>query len=159
MALTNKQQVFIEEYLRCWNGAEAARAAGYKYPRRSAYENLTNPDVRQSIHKRLSLKAMFADEVLMRLAEQARADISDFIRQGGAIDWEAVAKKGHLVKRIRHVKGQESSIELYNAQAALDKLARAHGLFVEKQEVGGEITLRVVYNGDGTDDQSSETAP
>ena len=26
--LTRKQKVFIEEYLQCWNGAEAARRAG-----------------------------------------------------------------------------------------------------------------------------------
>jgi len=29
MSLTRKQQVFVQEYLQCWNASEAARRAGY----------------------------------------------------------------------------------------------------------------------------------
>lgn len=51
--LTKKQRVFVEEYLRCWNGAEAARIAGYKYPRNSAYENFQKPYVAALLEKRI----------------------------------------------------------------------------------------------------------
>lgn len=78
--LTNKQKVFIEEYLSCWNASEAARRAGYKNPRMSGSENLTKPDVAAEIKQRISEKAMSADEVLTRLADQARANLGCFYK-------------------------------------------------------------------------------
>lgn len=151
--MTNKQKNFIEEYLACFNATRAAKAAGYS--EKTAYsighENLNKPEIKKRIHQRLTEKAMSADEVLMRLADQARADISDFIKKFGAIDWEAVQEKGYLVKKVSHRAGKQSSIELYDAQAALEKLARAHGLFLDKQEItgkdGGPVIIRVVRDG------------
>jgi len=92
-------------------------------------ENLSKPVIAEAISNRLKAKAMTADEVLMRLAEQARANLADFVQDYGAIDWEAVKAKGCLVKKISHTAGKQSSIELYDAQSALEKIGRAHGLF------------------------------
>ncbi|MBM3149599.1 MAG: terminase small subunit, partial [Chloroflexi bacterium] len=123
--LTDKQRLFVEAYLECWNATEAARQAGYKgnYAtlRTIGCQNLTKLNIREQISERLKAKAMSADEVLMRLAEQARGDISEFIRSGGVIDWEAVKHRGHLIKKICHTAGKQSSIELYDAQSALEK--------------------------------------
>jgi len=41
MKLSNMQRVFVEEYLSCWNGTEAARRAGYKWPRQAASKNMS----------------------------------------------------------------------------------------------------------------------
>jgi hypothetical protein len=72
---------------------------------------------------------MAADEVLARLAEHARGDLSEFLADdNGAIDWDAVGEKGRLLKRVTHTKGKQSSIELYDAQTALALLAKHHGL-------------------------------
>lgn len=54
MGLTHKRRVFIEEYLTCWNGAEAARRAGYKFPRRQASYLLTIPAIRNVVEERIS---------------------------------------------------------------------------------------------------------
>ena len=80
---------------------------------------------------------MPAEEVVARLSRQARADISDFIKPGGGIDWDAVQEQGELVKRITHRKGQSSQIELHDAQAALEKIGKVHGIFVDKKEISG----------------------
>jgi len=138
MALTNKRRIFIEEYLECWNGAEAARRAGYKYPKRAASFLLTIPDLQEVIAKRIKEKAMGADEVLARLADQARASITNVIEPTGKrtflIDTEKVAEFGQLIKKIKHTKyGVE--IELYSSQQALELIGKHHGLFKERLDV------------------------
>jgi len=161
--LTGKQALFIEEYLVDFNATRAAERAGY-----SGDDNvlaaqgsrlLRNVKVAERVSQRLAEKAMTADEVLMRLAEQARGDISEFIKDYGAIDWEAVNAKGHVVRKVSHTQGKQSSIELYDAQAALEKIGKAHGLFVNKvdltskgeQILGPIIYLPAVDGGDDTD--------
>ena len=148
---TSKQRLFIEAYLECWNATEAARRAGYKGNDNTlgsvGWENMQKPAIKAAISKRLSEKAMSADEVLMRLGDMARGDIAEFVKDYGAINWEAVKEKGCLVKKVSHSKGRHSSIELYDAQAALEKIGRAHGLFVDRQRQEGEITLRIIRDG------------
>lgn len=138
--LSKKRRVFIEEYLQCWNGAEAARRAGYKFPTRRASVLLMNSDIQKYIEKRISEIAMSADEVLLRLGEQGRGDISEFVKSGGAIDWEKVKEKGYLIKRIAHHAGKSSTIELYDGQRALELLGKHHRLFVERQLIEGKVT-------------------
>ena len=82
MALSNKQRVFVEEYLQCWNATEAARRAGYSP--KTAYsigqENLRKPEIAAAVKARINEKTMQADEVLARLSEQGRADIGQFFK-------------------------------------------------------------------------------
>lgn len=54
MALTRKQKVFAEYYIKTGNAAEAARKAGYstKTARSIGAENLTKPEISQYIAKR-----------------------------------------------------------------------------------------------------------
>ena len=90
----------------------------------------------------------------------ARADVSEFIGKGGGIDWDKVAAKGFLVKKIEHEVGKNSKIELYDAQAALVQLGKHHRLFIERVEemstvehhiIGLDSLLEKVYgnHGDG----------
>ena len=136
--LTGKQRRFINFYLELWNGTEAASRAGYKGSRETlaavAGENLRKPAIRAAIEKRLESEAMGADEVLWRLGQQARGNLADFIQTevpGGLIDMDAVAAKGHLLKKLSWTKAGVQ-IELYDSQAALEKLGKAHGLFVQE---------------------------
>lgn len=151
MKLTNKRRIFVEEYLKCWNATEAARRAGYKFPNRQGPRLLSFVGIKEKINQRLKEKVMSADEVLLRLAEQARADISEFVGIRGAIDWIAVQEKGHLIKKIIHRQGQHSSIELYDAQAALALLARHHGLLTDRREVEFKEPLEVKHGIDPGD--------
>lgn len=133
MALTKKRRVFIEEYLRCWNGAEAARRAGYKHPRNQASYLLTIPNIQEEIEKRIEELAMRADEVLLRLAEQARGLSNAYFRPSGELDATVIVanNKTHLVKKTKRTQhGLE--IELYDSQRALVDIGRALGIFKDR---------------------------
>lgn len=137
--LTNKQKAFVEEYLVDFNATRAAERAGYRGDENVLASQgsrlLRNVKVAEQVSEHLSEKAMTADEVLMRLAAMARGDISEFIHDYGAIDWEAVREKGYLIKKIHHKKGEFSRIELHDSQSALEKLGRALGIFVDKLDL------------------------
>ena len=63
MALTPKQTAFVNEYVVCRNGAEAARRAQYAVPsaRQMASENLTKPDIQAAIKSKEEELAMKLD--------------------------------------------------------------------------------------------------
>jgi len=82
---------------------------------------------------------MDADEVLARLADQARGNIADFMNTevpGGIIDLEKAQELGltHLIKSISWTK-QGVKVELYDAQAALVHIGRHLKLFTDRVEV------------------------
>jgi phage terminase small subunit len=141
--LTDQQKVFVEEYLASWNATEAYQRAHPKCTRRTARENgsksLTNTNIRAAVSERLQEKAMDANEVLARLADMARSDMSDYIDivDGKAILNLAKAKedgKLHLVKSISPT-AHGLRVELHDAQTALEKIGKYHKLFTESVDV------------------------
>ena len=149
--MTNRQRVFVEEYLRCWNATEAALRAGYseKTARSIGHENLTKPDIAAAIEQRLSEMHMGTDEALSLLADMARGDIAEFmdVTQMGFVlqllGENGERKNTRLIKRIKQktttfIAKKESEedrevheieIELYDAQAAIDKVLRVAGKY------------------------------
>lgn len=132
--LTDKQSLFVDHYVACLNGAEAARRAGYSdaSARQIASENLSKPDIRAAIDARLAECVMPPSEILTRLSEHARGSMADFVSfkgRGVTLDLKkaALADKLHLVKRFSKTK-QGVTIELYDSQAALVTLAKHYGL-------------------------------
>lgn len=156
MALSNKQQLFIESYLQCFNATKAALDAGYSENTASeiGYENLRKPQIEEAISKRLRESAMSADEVLMRLAEQARGDHSRYISQQGSVDIASLVndKKAHLIKKIKETK-DGTEYEFYDAQSALNTLAKHHGLLIDRREISGKegAPLQIEYVNDWRD--------
>jgi phage terminase small subunit len=153
MALSYKQQVFVDEYLACLNAAEAARRAGYseKTARSIGAENLTKPDIAEEIKRRVAERAMPAEEVLDRLGRMARGDMSDFwdIPDDGkpvlSLSGERARDKLHLIRKLKvkttsrmvgeiEVVTTEIEIEPYDAQAALVHIGKHHKLFTDKVE-------------------------
>ena len=148
--LTKKQEAFVDYYFKTgedggrFNGLEAARLAGYRGNDNTlmaiASQNLTKLKIKAAIEERMKPLKMAADDVISALAEMAQSSMEDFI----TIDWDSggnpkldLAKatargQMHLVKAISWKDGQISRIELYDKQAALDKLARVHGLYNDK---------------------------
>lgn len=166
--MNNKQTVFVSEYLKCWNGAEAARRAGYskRTARITASKLLTEPNIQELIQAELKARQMGADEALNLLADQARGDIAevmDISGMGFNLDMAKAKEKG-LTKLIKKVKQRtttyqakkeseedrevnELEIELYDAQAAIDKILHIHGKFVDKHDIklgDGHIEVRLV---------------
>ena len=144
--MNNKRKIFVEEYLSCWNATEAARRADYKHPHSQGPRLLENVEVQQSIQERLQEKCLSADEVLVRLGEQARSLSKEYIDDFGFINFKKLKADGliHLVKKVkRNQQGVE--VELYDAQAALVHIGRHHKLFTDKIE--GSIDTRVYVPG------------
>jgi phage terminase small subunit len=134
--LTDKQRVFVEEYLKTWNATDAARRAGYKDPEQAGYENKRKQEVATLIQQRLTSLKLSADEVLARLSEMATSDLGDFLMprgKGVSLDLKRAKDAGklHLLKKYSKTK-QGVSIELYDAKDALVQIGKYHGLFAER---------------------------
>lgn len=173
--LRNKQLAFCEAYLRLWNATQAALEAGYS-PKTSysiGQENLKKPEIQVYLKRRLSEVTMSADEVLQRLADQARASLLPFIEvsDDGFVYFDFshpdAKKYMHLIKKIktkreRRIDGKGESaqewegewveVELYDAQNALITLAKHHSLFSDHT-----INMNVDLNS-MTDDQLERIA-
>lgn len=144
--LTAKQQAFVEAYLaNGFNWTDAARVAGYS--EESAYKQgwrmSKNVYVQAAIQQGLAERAMPASEVLARIAEQARGTMDDFLDEAGDIDLKRARKRGklHLVK-TRAITKEGERIELYSSQAALELLAKHHGLLTENIAISGDISVQ-----------------
>ena len=166
--MNRKQTVFVNEYLQCWNVTEAAKRAGYS--ERSAYSTghrmLKNAEIAEAITARVAEKSMSADEVLLRLADQGRGSMEDFLQfeevkfdpprideagvehereivcVGINLEKAHAAGKLHLLKSVTKT-GRGFKVELYDAQAALALLGRTHGLFVDRQEISGQLEMPI----------------
>lgn len=157
MALTDKQEAFINEYLKCWNATQAAISAGYS--EKTAYsigsENLKKPEIASRVRERIEANAMTADEVLFRLGAQARGDFGDLVDVATmTLDWNRAQSKDatRLIKKLKQTiitSGEDRQteifeFEMYDAQAALVHIGKQLGLFTNKMEHtgkdGGPIT-------------------
>ena len=151
--LTKKDKALIDEYFYCGcNGTEAYMRlhpkSSYDAARSSVAVILAKPNVRAEVARRFAEKTMQADEALSRLSEMARGDLGDFTSPLGAVDWVTAKEKGltRLVKKWKvktiTINGKEEDkeinteeVELYDAQAALEKILRVHGKFTDKLDV------------------------
>jgi len=150
---TDKQRRFVEEYCRDFNGAAAARRAGYseKGAKKAANRNLNDPDIRGAIDERLEQLAMSAEEATKRMADIARGDIGQFFevieyekelddgttetRTTLALDEEAVIENGAgLIKQVSFNESGRLKLKLYDAQKALRLILKAHGKYNHTQE-------------------------
>lgn len=142
MALTAQQERFIEEYIKCRKGAEAARRAGYsaKTARAQASRLLTNVNILKEIEERTKENAMGIDEALSRLADFARADLGQWLSDDGAVDIAQMKRDGatHFIRKVKRTErsgvsptGAEWSeitgeVELYDAKDANKFIAQLH---------------------------------
>jgi len=147
----SKRQVWLEEYFKCWNATEAARRVGYKWPDKQGPRNKAL--MQAEIDARLDEMAIPANEVLARLGEQARADLGDYITQGGLLDWEKLKEHGlsRLIKKYKITQDAmgriKYEIEIYDAQAALMHLDRYHG-GDDGEAIEDRVTVNFISNVD-----------
>lgn len=154
MSLSNKQRVFIAEYLRDFNATQAAIRAGYSpnSARGQGSRLLANEDISGEIKKQIEEKQMSADEVLTRLADIARGDMGNFMdisSMSYQLDLHKAKALGltKLIKKVKqrtvttcHKDGSEEEtttieIEPYSALEALGLIGKYHKLFVDRHEL------------------------
>lgn len=158
--LTAKQRAFVEAYFACgFNATEAARRAGYsaKTARSVGAENLTKPDIQAEISRRMDEAAMPANEVLARLAAQARGSMADFLRvdeEQVTLTWslatqqqaDAVllaALEGHQpapTDQILHTATVTRSVARLDLLAARDKLGLIKKYSIDKD---GKVAIEL----------------
>lgn len=134
--LSIKQKLFIDNYLVCKNGFNAARLAGYKGTNEVLYaiasENLRKPQIRNEIDNRLKRLALSADEVLAGISFIANGNIAEVVDLNDPILQKA-AENGtsRLIKAISLDKdtGRVTRIELYSAHEAMRDIGKHRGLF------------------------------
>ena len=124
--LTEKQKAFADEYIISLNATEAARKAGYSEnsAREIGHENLTKPNIKNYIQKRLDEKEAeriaTQDEVLEYLTRVMRAEEKEtFVKED---------KDGNI-----EVKEYDPAIKERTKAAKL--LGKRYAVFVDKQEL------------------------
>lgn len=98
---------------------------------------MANDSIQALISARIAAIVMSADEVLLRLADQARGSVESFLTIEDGF-WKIDITKAktasalHLIKKLKE--GEHGlEIELYDAQAALVHLGKHLGLFSDRQ--------------------------
>ena len=153
--LTNKQQAFVNEYLKDFNATGAAERAGYKGSRNSlaviGSQNLRKLKIRQCVDDYMEEQAMSWVEVLYRLSRQARGSMEMFLSrdEDGRLWFDLEKAEAHgaldLIQGIKFVEKvsvngkveRRVELKLYDAQRALNLIARGMGMFVDRMEVKG----------------------
>lgn len=150
--LNKAQEVFVSEYLACFNATEAYSRAYPKAKRTTAgangHELLKKTEIQEAIQARLAEVHMSADEALKLTADIARGDVGEFINDFGGVTMDEVRKAGktRLIKKWKTktvtINGKSEDkeihteeIELYDAQAALRDILKVHGRFIERQDI------------------------
>lgn len=162
MALTPKQNRFIQEYLVDLNATQAAIRAGYK--EKSAYrtgaDNLIKPQIQKEIQKRMKDREqrteITQDMVLQELAKIGFSNVTDFVTIEGT--WVKVKPTAEMPQDklgvIAGIKEGTNGIEikLNDKEKALELIGRHLGMFKDKMELSGRIETNNPYSGLTTDE-------
>lgn len=112
--LTDKQQRFCEEYLIDLNATQAAIRAGYSEAtaRFIGCENLTKPNIRAAIDKRLKELALTADETVKLISDIAKSSLN------GYFEIKEIIRKPKVKKHLSEIVAElEQEIEMEDEYA------------------------------------------
>lgn len=113
--LTERQAAFCRHLINGKTAAEAAREVGYKNAGRQAYQLLEKPHI---------------NEYLAQLR--------------GEVETKAILSAQELQEWWSNlVRGQEDEAKIAERLKASELLGKAKGVFVDRQETSGELTIRV----------------
>lgn len=153
--MNNKQRIFVDEYLKCFNATKAALLAGYS--EKTAYsigqENLKKPEIKKEVDARLQASHMSADVALKLTSDIANGDIGDLLDNNGLLDIRQAKALGltRLLKKIKQktitrigksdddddVEITEIEFEMYSAHEAQRDILKIGG------KLNGDITINV----------------
>lgn len=158
--LTDQQELFCREYVRCLNATKAAIRAKYspQSATTQASDLLALPKISERVAElqaaRLEAIDVSAESILRELARLARFDIRQaFDAQGNLLppsQWSddvAAAIAGvEVVERNLHSNDgavdKIHKIKVWDKPKALDTLAKHLGLLIERVQVSGGVEMR-----------------
>src|SRR5690606_12411403 len=137
--LNDRQLAFIDHYLGdCkLNASKAALAAGYAH-RTEAFRLLANPIIRARIDEYLAGLAKTRDEVLEMLVDDALIDVDDELT---AIERRLKRRKATALDPA--TRASIASGLLSARSSARANLAKAYGLFSDRQGAGAAIEIHI----------------
>lgn len=140
--MTPKQERFVQEYLKDLNATQAAIRAGYSESTagKIGHENLTKPEIQAAVAKaqmqRAARTEVTQDRVIHELAKIAFSDlrhVADW--SGGRINTKDSGqipdKVAGAISEVRNTK-EGIAVKMHDKIAALDRLGKHLGMFVEK---------------------------
>ncbi len=163
--LTDKESLFIQEYIIDFNATRAAKAAGYSEhsARQIGCDNLAKPYIRseidQSIQKRSERTQITADAVITELARLGFSNMQDYIKvqeDGSAymdlskLTREQAAAISEITTEVyTEGKGEEAKdvkrtkVKISDKKGSLELLGKHLGIFPDKLKVDlkGNLTL------------------
>ena len=141
--LTQRERLFVLEYVNCWNIRKAALRTGLSpaTARVYGYTMMKRPAVQQAIQEFLETRITSAAMVVDRLVEIATGDFTEFLthdpeRNRVTVDLAKAYREGAtgLIKKIRMTKGSVE-VELHDPLKALELLARHLGMLNDRQTI------------------------
>lgn len=159
LKLTKKERLFVKEFLKDYNGKQAAIRTGYSHLSASgvACALLKRPKIKTLIdlyEKDLSTRFVSTKErILKEMSLLAYSDISDYLTAEGSLKVQNIKQlPSQITRAIKKVKVFRKTIirpgniqhieesidfELYDKKAALDAMGKEIGMFKERKEVTG----------------------
>lgn len=126
--LTNKQQAFINYYLgeSKMNATDAARRAGYKQPKVQGAQNLSklNQEIAERMGQMKKDSIATQEELLQFMTAVTRGEETE----------KLVTNAGKVVEVPVSMKDRIKTAEL---------LSKSYGMFTDKKEVSGTMTINV----------------
>ncbi len=140
--MTLKQERFVQEYLKDLNATQAAIRAGYSQNTagKIGHENLTKPEIQAAVAKAMLQRAarteVTQDRVIHELAKIAFSDLRQVADwSGGQItakdSGQIPDKVAGAISEVRNTK-EGIAVKMHDKIAALDRLGKHLGMFVEK---------------------------
>jgi len=155
--LTEKQRIFVEEYLIDLNATRAAKSAGYSEhtAKEIGAENLTKPAIQKIITKaqlkRQKRTEITQDRVLEELARIAFLDIKDAYGEDGQLlpvnDMPEDVRRAIGGLEYLQIGGSESTgitskVKLIDKKSALELLGKHMVMFTDKKQISGVIGVK-----------------
>lgn len=160
--LSEKQQAFIREYTKDWNGTQAAIRAGYapRTANEQASRMLANVNIADAVAREkarlIGEAGITAERIMKELAALAFAQMPDFMEWGDdgqmrlkpssqLSDMQAAAIS-QITENEKYIKAlgkgeklmsRERSIKLHDKLSAIEKLMKHMGMIVDKKEISG----------------------
>ena len=155
--LTKKQRAFVNEYVKDWNGYQAAKRAEYSDNGDNCYAQacylLRLPKVQQEIAKiEKGLATRFISDkerILKELSLLAYSDLQDYLTEDGELRVknlkELPSQITRAIKKLKikskigkgEVVWQNIEFELYDKKASLELMGKEIGMFKETKEFTG----------------------
>lgn len=153
--LTPKQQRFVEEYLVDLNATQAAIRAGYSESTATviASQNLTKLNIQQAIQEAMSERSkrteITADMVVAELARVGFSNIGHYLKfnASGVTLNDSSLMTDDALRCVSEVTesvskdGGSVKFKLHDKVSALEKLGRHLGIFKDKVEHSGNLSI------------------